>query len=368
MTPQQQTRRKPVWAVIGGGNGGQALAGHLALMGFSVRLYDIVPDTIEAINAQKGIAVDGAVHGFGRLEAATLDMREALSGADIVMVVAPAIAHRQIARDCARFLADGQIVFVHPGATGGALEFQKTFADQGISARVTIAESNSLLYACRSARPGQVDIFGIKRELMVSALPATETEPVLASLKNAFPQLLPGRNVLETSLSNPNAMMHPAPTLLNTSLIESGRDWLYYHEGITPSIGDFVEALDRERVAVARAFDLDIPPIRSWYKRAYDVNGATLSEAVKNNPAYAGVKGQKQLQTRYLLEDIPMGLVPMAALGQLAGVDVRRIQLVIDLAECLTCCDLTTNARNLERLGLSGLSVPAILQRIESGL
>ena len=31
-----------------------------------------------------------------------------------------------------------------------------------------------------------------------------------------------------------NAMMHPAPTLLNTSLIESGRDWLYYRDGITP--------------------------------------------------------------------------------------------------------------------------------------
>ena len=37
------------WTIIGGGNGGQSLAGHLAIMGFPVRLYDIFPDTVKAI-------------------------------------------------------------------------------------------------------------------------------------------------------------------------------------------------------------------------------------------------------------------------------------------------------------------------------
>ena len=65
---------KPTWTVIGGGNGGQALAGHLALMGFPVRLYDIVPETIDVIRGQQGIQVDGAVKGFGRIEFATTDL------------------------------------------------------------------------------------------------------------------------------------------------------------------------------------------------------------------------------------------------------------------------------------------------------
>ncbi len=53
------------WAVIGGGNGGQSLSGHLALMGFSVMLYDIVQATIRAVQEKGGIALDGVVQGFG---------------------------------------------------------------------------------------------------------------------------------------------------------------------------------------------------------------------------------------------------------------------------------------------------------------
>ena len=43
---------KKVWAIIGGGNGGQAMAGHLASMGEKVSLYDVVPATVDALNAK----------------------------------------------------------------------------------------------------------------------------------------------------------------------------------------------------------------------------------------------------------------------------------------------------------------------------
>ena len=93
--------RKIKWAIVGGGNGGQSVAGHLALMGYSVRLYDIFPHTIDAINALGGIKIGGVVEGFGKLELATLNMGEALAGADVVLVTAPATAHRAIAEKCA---------------------------------------------------------------------------------------------------------------------------------------------------------------------------------------------------------------------------------------------------------------------------
>jgi len=356
------------WAVIGAGNGGQSLAGHLSLMGFSVRLYDIIPDTIRAIQEQGGIKVDGEVKGFGKITLATTNLGEAIDGAEIIVVVAPATAHKAIAGDCASLLVDGQTVFIHPGATCGALEFRKLLDDENCSAEVTIAEANSLLYACRSPRPGHASIFGIKRELAVAALPSSENKKVVKKLKNAFPQIYAGRNVLETSLGNPNAMMHPGPTLLNTSLIESGKDWLYYWDGITPSIGAFVEGLDKERLAVARAFNLDLLSIRDWYKSAYGVDGETLSELVRQNMAYEGVKGQKTLHTRYLLEDIPMGLVPMVSFGKKLGINVTRMETVVNLAEFLLEKDLTATGRTLENLGLAGMSVGEILQYVETGV
>ncbi|CAB1065698.1 NAD/NADP octopine/nopaline dehydrogenase [Olavius sp. associated proteobacterium Delta 1] len=368
MSEQTITDSMLTWAVIGGGNGGQSLSGHLALMGFTVRLYDIFPQTIEAIHSAGGIQVDGAVNGFGKIELATTDIAQAVDGADIIMIVAPAIAHRDIALNCAPHLADGQIIFIHPGATGGALEFSQVLLDQQCDKSITLAEAESLLYTCRSQKPGHTTIFGIKNELMVAALPATETRRVVKLLNTAFPQMYAGANVLATSLGNANAMMHPAPTLLNTSLIESGNDWLYYWDGITPSIGAFVEALDVERLAVASAFGLKIPGILQWYQVHYGAEGATLSATVKQNQAYAEVQGQKTLYTRYLLEDIPTGLVPMAYLGQMAGVEVARMETVIKLGEFLTGQDLTTAGRNMENLGLAGMTIPQILEYIETGV
>jgi opine dehydrogenase len=361
------TNSKLTWAVIGGGNGGQSLSAHLALMGFTVRLYDIFPQTIEAIHSAGGIQADGAVKGFGKIELATTDIAQAVDGADIIMIVAPAIAHRDIAVNCAPYLTDGQIIFIHPGATGGALEFNQVLLDRKCDKFITLAEAESLLYACRSLKPGHTTIFGIKKELMVAALPASETQRVVQLLNTAFPQMYAGANVLATSLSNCNAMMHPAPTLLNTSLIESGNDWLYYWDGITPSIGAFVEALDEERLAVASAFGLKIAGIQEWYKIHYGAQGATLSDTVKQNQAYAEVQGQKTLHTRYLLEDIPTGLVPMACLGQMAGVAVARMETVIKLGEFMTGKDLTTSGRTLKNLGLAGMTIEDIQDYIESG-
>jgi opine dehydrogenase len=362
------TSSKPItWSVLGGGNGGQSLSAHLALLGFRVRLYDIFEETIESIRTRGGVEVSGAVNGFGKIELATTDIAEAVEGADIIMIVTPAVAHREIAVNCAPHLCDGQIVFIHPGSPGGALEFKKGLHDQKCDKAVTVAESNSLLYACRSSQPGVTTIFAVKKELMVAALPATETERIVKSLNAAFPQIYAGSHVMAPSLSNPNAMMHPAPTLLNTSLIESDCKWLYYWDGITPTIGAFVEAMDAERLAVARAFGLKMPSTLEWYKLAYGADADTLSEAVKKNMAYAEVKGQNTLCTRYLLEDIPMGLVPMVSLGKMLGVDVPRMETVVNLAELLIGRDLTSSGRTLDNLGLAGMSVDQIRAFLETG-
>ena len=354
------------WAVVGGGNGGQSLSGHLALMGFPVTLYDIVPETIRAIRKKGGIELDGIVKGFGQIELATEDLAEAIDRADIIAVVTPAIAHRSVAKGCAPLLKDGQVVFIHPGATGGALEFRRVLEDEKCRAHVTIAESNSLIYACRSPQPGHASILGIKDFLVVAALPSKDNSHVVDLLNQAFPQIRPGKNVLETSLGNPNAMMHPGPTLLNTSLIDSGKDWLYYWDGITPSIGAFVETIDQERISVGRAYGLDLPSIREWYKISYGAVGENLTEIVRNTKAYAGVKGQKSLRTRYLLEDIPMGLVPMISMGQLAGVDVARMETVARMAGFLIGEDFFATGRTLENLGLSKMTASDIIRFVET--
>lgn len=355
------------WTIIGGGNGGQSIAGHLSLMGYNVRLFDIFPETVDAINAQGGIHVSGAVEGFGKLAFATTDMAEALNGADAVMVVAPATAHRSIAESCAPHLAPGQVIIIHPGATCGSLEFKHVLTQAGCTHEIPIAETNSLIYACRSPKPGHAKIIGIKQHLALATLPNSENPKVLAMMQAAFPQIVGGKNILETSLGNANAIVHPAPSLLNTSMIESAHEWLYYGEGITPSIGAFVEDLDLERVRLAASFGIEMPTIREWYRIAYGVEADTLTEAVRKNPAYDGIKGQKDLRTRYLLEDIPTGLVPMIALGKLQGIDMPRMDAVARLGSFLLKEDFFSTGRTLENMGLAYMTPETFVRYIETG-
>lgn len=361
-------KKQSVWTIVGGGNGGQSLAGHLGLMGFETRIYDIMEDTIDIINEQGGVFLtEGVVEGFGKVAFATTDLGKAVKGADIIMVVAPALAHGIIASDLSEFLEDGQIVFIHPGATGGALEFKKILADKKCKANVIISEAMSLIYACRSPRKGTASIKGIKQTLLVAALPANRTEEVLEKLQQAFPQMVGAQNVLQTSLENLNAVMHPGPTLLNTANIESDRSWLYYYDGITPSIGRFVEALDEERRAVGKALGLELNSVVKWYNLLYGATGANLTEIVRSNPAYAEISGQKSLNTRYVLEDIPMGLVPMKAFGELLGVATGHMDTIIELGGYLLDKDFMVSGRTLEKLGLAGMSKEEILHFVETG-
>lgn len=355
------------WTIIGGGNGGQSLAGHLAIMGFKVRLYDIVQATVDAINSQGGVQVSGAVNGFGALEFATMEISRAIKNADVLMVVAPSTAHRAIATNIAPVLEDGQVVIVHPGSTCGALEFRHVLNMAGCKAKISIAETSSLIYACRSIAPGHAHIHGIKKDLVMSTMPIRENPRVLAMIQEAFPQICGGRNVLETSFANANPVVHPAPSLLNTSMIESKHEWLYYYEGITPSIGAFVEDLDRERVQVAKSFGIDVLPIVDWFRVSYGLEASTLTEAVRKNPAYDGIKGQKTLRSRYLLEDIPNGLVPLIELGKMQNIDMPRTDIVIRLGQYLLKEDFYANGRTLINLGLQNMTSKQLVHYAETG-
>ena len=55
-------------AIVGAGNGGQAFAGYLSLMGKSVRIFDVVPSTVEKLNEIGGVQIDGnsKYTGFGK--------------------------------------------------------------------------------------------------------------------------------------------------------------------------------------------------------------------------------------------------------------------------------------------------------------
>ncbi len=360
------------YTVIGAGNGGKAMAAHLALMGFPVTLYNRTPARIAAIKELGLIhleSYEGGPHGFAKLRMATSDMAEALAEADVIMVVVPSSAHGEIAAKTAPYLRDGQIVVLHPGRTCGAIEFKKVLRDKDCHVDVTVAEAETFIYASRSDGPADARIFRIKNAVPLAALPASRTSSVLQVIHGAYPEFIDGSNVLHTGLNNMGAIFHPALTLLNAGRIEStSGDFQFYIDGVTPSVARVLEVLDRERVTVAAAVGVRARTALEWLSLAYDVVGDNLYQAIQNQSGYYGIKAPNTLNHRYIFEDIPMSLVPIAALGERYGVAVSGIESIIRLACIVHRTDYRRRGRTLDKLGIQQLSVSELTRYVNEGV
>jgi len=354
--------------VIGAGHGGKAMAAELAARGFSVRLYNRTYEHIEAIAERGGIELsywDGRTT-FGELWMTTSNIADALAGAQVIMVVVPASGHYDVAVACAPHLQNGQIIVLNPGRTGGALEFRQVLKQNDCTANVVVAEAETFLFASRSMGPAEAHIFRRKNTLPLAALPACKTPEILNILKQIYPQFIAARNVLYTSLDNMGAVFHPVLTLLNAGWIEHTQgEFQFYIDGVTPSIARMLDRVDRERVTVAMAMGVRAQSATEWLSRAYSAHGDNLHDAIHANPGYRGIKAPRSIHHRYVFEDVPYSLVPIAALGERFGVDVRGIETLIDLACIMHGTDYRHRGRSLERMGLEGLSIEEITRMVE---
>ncbi len=360
------------YTVIGAGHGGKAMAAHLALMGFRVTLWNRTFEHIEVIKKRGGIELEspeGGPHGFGTLDLVTSDLAEALQNAEMIMVVLPSSAHANIAQAAAAYLRNGQTIVLHPGRTCGAIEFKKVIKDAGCTADVTIAEAETFIYASRSDGPAQARIFRIKEAVPLAALPATRTPEVLKKINEAYPQFIDGVNVLHTGLNNMGAIFHPALTLLNAGWIEATHgNYQFYIDGVTPSIARVLEVLDRERVTVASSLGLRARTAIEWLELAYNTTGEDLHEAIHNQPGYYGIKAPNTLKHRYIFEDVPMSLAPIASLAQHYGVSVRGMDSIIRLACIVHRTDYWRRGRTVDKLGIGGLSVGELTHYVNEGV
>ncbi len=362
---------KKNYLVIGAGHGGKAMAAHLGLMGFPVTLYNRTASHVEVIKARGGIELtsyEGGPHGFGKLIKVTSDMGEALEDAQIIMVVVPSTAHADIAQVAAPYLKDGQIVVLNPGRTGGALEFLQVLRENGCRANAIISEAETFVYASRSDGPAQARIFGIKYSVPLAALPAKQTGLVLQALAPAYQQFIDGKSVLHTGMNNMGAIFHPALILLNAGRVETTRgEFQFYIEGASPSVTRLLEVLDRERVTVASAIGIRARTAVEWLQMAYNATGGNLYEAIHNQLGYYGIQAPATLNHRYITEDVPMSLVPIATFGARYGVSVRGMDSIICLASIIHETDYVLRGRSPEKLGVANLSVSELTRFVTDG-
>lgn len=362
---------KDLVAVLGGGNGGHAVAANLSLAGFKVNFFELpqFSESFEKVLRTKEIRIEGvSIDGTAKLNIATTDIQQAIKDVGVIFVITPAFGHKPMAEVCAPFVQDGQILVLMPGS-GGSLEFVNIFRQKKVKREILVAESCTLPYGARLKGSGHVSVLIHAVILPTGVFPSKKTAEVISKLKQFYPTITPARDVLEAAINNPNPIVHPVATLLSATRIEHSKGEFYlYAEGMTPAVARTFESLNEERLAICKAMGYQLYHYDNLQFKNYNLGeteeecryrilNTSMDAAFGKDGIYAGIKmkGPENLKDRFVTEDVPYGMVLLSTLGDFLGVPTPTHDAVIQLASVINRTDYWKTGRGIKQLGLSHL-------------
>lgn len=356
--------------ILGGGNTAFSVAANLALAGTRVTLCEIPSfgHMVEPILSSRQIALDGVGRrGQAPLHKVTTSFAEGLAENELVLLIVPAYAHKPFAEGCAAHLGPGQVVVLMPG-TLGSLEFARILREKAGTKGTVLAETDTAPYVCRKVAPAAAHIWGVVTGLGLGVFPARQGERVRKLLEPLFPGTLLYPHVVACGLAAMNPVVHPAGVLLNAGRIEYARgDFYFYEEGVTPAVCRLIEAVDRERLAIARVLDLELKPVAEAFHAAGFGPQGDLWAAINGSRMLTQLRAPGALQTRWLTEDVPYGLAAWALLGEQLGVPTPTLRALVDLISGTLGIDFWKTARTPADLGIGKLGKKALLQMLLEG-
>jgi len=352
-------------AVLGGGHGARAIAADMTLAGHTVTLFEFerFRSPVSALFETSQIELQGhARTGLAKIHQTTHNLAEAISDAELILIVVPALAHQAYATALASHLQDGANIVLVPG-TFGSLEFLHLLKTHGCQAKnITLSEWDTLPYAARIQTPTSVKVFHNLQTFGMGVYPATQAQRIESLVKDLYPNVTLYRNVLEAGLSNCNPIIHPLGVLMNAGRIEYSRgDFYYYEEGITLSTAKAMEALDDERIMLGAALGLSLPrQSEVLHAVGYGPQG-DLWEVLKGSKGLTPIKGPMALSNRYVTEDIPIGLVFWSQLGDRLQVSTPLMKATIELGIAISGENYWQTGRTLDRCGIAAMNAQELI-------
>lgn len=337
--------------IMGSGNGGTAAAYEWAAAGHCVSLWDFehFGDNIAAIAASGHIEGRVKFDGHAPIQHAGHDLPRALDGAGLVLLVGPAYAHEAMGAALRGHLSTDAAYCMLPSGCNGAVVLKQALGLDLRDDTYLIGETSTLPYGCRLVEPGVVRVTTrVLDGLYVASLPSSRTPELLAKLHDVWPQAEAAANVLQTTLQNGNPVLHPAIMLLNASRIENtGGDFLFYTDGVTPASARLMAAVDAERIALGQALGVRIVPDPELGVRQGYLSEATWLTGYNQGIGFATSQAPSTLDFRYLTEDVPYGLVFISELAKQFDVPTPAVDTVISMASIVLDTDFRAQGRRL---------------------
>lgn len=346
--------------IIGLGQGGKALAVHLASRGYTPLIY-CCPGHRKDYDYLKShgskIEASHAVEGVYEVQLVD-DLEEFVRSTDHIIIVTLSTAHRAILQALSRYDLRNTTIVALPG--GGS--FAAKFRQLGLKAR-NVLESCTLPYASRCPAPGQVAVLYIK-----SSFPLASVKPMQDHERLTISEIFAGRpdwrkSILGIWLNCTNPVVHCPPMVFNAGRVESGDAFSLYGQGITPSVARATMALDEERIAIAASVGEQAPTVLEWtniwYNASYPDWVTFARQSTPHNKhglAPTTLQGQ-----RFLDEDMKETMVLWYCLGRSRGLELPVMRSMITLTSALLGEDYLTTGSTLESLGLGSLAADEIV-------
>lgn len=322
-------------AVIGAGGIGCATAAYLRARGLSVAIWSPTGRRLQPHSEPSHARIECT----GALDASVVVKRVAqlaeLSEYSHVFICLPASRYQQVLEQAAPHWRDGQTLILSGALSLAPLWLHRSAAAHG--ARVTAAGWSTTLTTAHFLPDGRLHLNAPRDQIGMAWLAPPEREgDALADCRTLFgDRFVPIDNLLASALANINPIAHAAEVIPNLTRMDRGEAWpLFGH--FTGVVANMAQALDRERLALAQRLGFALPTLAQHYARSYHVPLGPLEEMARAIHARgAGPLGPAQLAHRYVLEDVPFGLVFLERLARLLAIECPLLCACITLLEAV---------------------------------
>jgi opine dehydrogenase len=292
------------------------------------------------------------------------DCAEAVEDAEAIIIAVSANGFRAVLDQLTPHLANGQTVIISSHCSFAALYLHRQLMQRGLDLPVVAWATTAL--TARKSGPRSVHISGVRSKLDVATLPVRHAPTGLVVCRTLFGDRFEQRqDILAIMLSNLNPPAHMGIMLGNLTRAERGEDWPNYGS-ITQGVGRIIDAMDVERLTLARAFGVEVRSVQEHYVHSFGVEpgpvGQMAAAVYKKRPE---LLGPKTLDTRFITEDVPFGLVPLETLGVIAGIPLPLHQAGIALFNAICARDFRTENDLLPLLNLQALDIDALRRQFQ---
>ncbi|MDO5028683.1 MAG: NAD/NADP octopine/nopaline dehydrogenase family protein [Bacillota bacterium] len=343
--------------ILGTGNAGTAMAADLTHKGHTVNLLKTSSSKNEnvdyLINNHNEVLVEDLDQTYkSRLNMVTRDFDQALKEKqDIVVVFIQTKYHENVIKKLVNYLDDGQIIYILPGYLSTAYVKKHSKKD------LIVVEGESSPIDCRLVEPGHVKVLFKNIRNPIGIYPASKKHQVFKTMEAMAYNFTLLNSVVEAALHNPNLIVHTIGAIMSIPRIEySQGKYSMYKEVFTPTVMNLVKALDKEKMDILEKLGLerlayvDACKFRNCQDLDQDSYEVFFDYAENSSP-----KGPFIAPNRYVMEDVPEGLVLMEALAKLLKIESPVTTGLIDIAGACMEMDFRATGRTLEKLDLKDL-------------